>query len=140
MKRFSYRTGMLIAGIVISFGTSASSLVYTPTNPSFGGNPLNGNHMLSNAESQNTHKDPDLEDELSALDDFNDRLQRAILTRVTRSVTSSIVDEEGNLIPGQTETSDFIVTVTPDGAGRLEVVTQDKATGDTTSFWVEATN
>lgn len=33
----------------------AGTLVYTPTNPSFGGNPLNGSTLLGSAQAQNQH-------------------------------------------------------------------------------------
>ena len=36
----------------------ATELVYTPVNPSFGGNPLNGTWLLNNAQAQNDHDDP----------------------------------------------------------------------------------
>ena len=118
--------------------SQASSLEYTPVNPSFGGNPLNGNMLLNNAQAQNDKKDPALSEELDALEDFNDRLQRALLTRLTRSVTSTIVDDLGNLIPGETVTSDFIINVVDEGDGTLSVTTTDRVTGDSTVFWVEA--
>lgn len=35
-----------------AFGASASELVYRPINPSFGGDPLNGNWLLSQATAQ----------------------------------------------------------------------------------------
>ncbi|MBL4868371.1 MAG: curli assembly protein CsgF [Pseudomonadales bacterium] len=116
----------------------ASGLEYTPVNPSFGGNPLNGNALLNSAQSQNKLKDTDLDGNSDALEDFNDRLQRALLTRLTRSVTASIVDDLGNLIPGETITSDFIIDVVDQGDGTLSVTTTDRTTGDSTIFVVES--
>lgn len=37
---------------------SASELVYTPRNPSFGGNPFNSDHLIGTAQAQNTHLSP----------------------------------------------------------------------------------
>ncbi len=128
---------VLMATALITVGANAASLVYTPVNPSFGGSPLNGNMLLNKAEAQNDYVDPDLIDEANALEDFNDRLQRALLTRLTRAVTSSIVDEAGNLIEGETETSDFIIFVDDLGDGSMSVTTTDKATGETTQFFVD---
>jgi len=34
----------------------AGTLVYTPTNPTFGGNPLNGSMLFSSAQTQNQHQ------------------------------------------------------------------------------------
>jgi curli production assembly/transport component CsgF len=33
----------------------AGTIVYTPTNPTFGGNPLNGSYLFNNAQVQNQH-------------------------------------------------------------------------------------
>ncbi len=38
---------------------AATELIYTPVNPVFGGNPLNGPVLLNNAQAQNNKKDPD---------------------------------------------------------------------------------
>ncbi len=39
-------------GVAASTPLLASSLVYTPTSPTFGGNPLNGTFLLSQAQTQ----------------------------------------------------------------------------------------
>lgn len=123
----------------ISTWCAASELIYTPVNPSFGGNALNGTYLLNSANAQNDLKDPDLEDEdESGLDDFNDSLQRALLSRLTSTLTGSMVDEEGNLVPGTLETSDFIIEITDIGDGELRVTTTEKATGESTTFIVES--
>jgi curli production assembly/transport component CsgF len=47
-----------LAGIMaaaIAAPAHAGTLVYTPTNPSFGGNPLNGSTLLGTAQAQNQH-------------------------------------------------------------------------------------
>jgi curli production assembly/transport component CsgF len=38
---------------VLTGAASAGTLIYTPTNPSFGGNPLNGSFLLNEAQAQN---------------------------------------------------------------------------------------
>lgn len=45
----------LLAGAVCLFANvcAAGTLVYTPINPAFGGNPLNGSWLLSQAQAQN---------------------------------------------------------------------------------------
>lgn len=45
-----------IAAAVVAGPACAGTLVYTPTNPSFGGNPLNGSTLLSSAQAQNQHQ------------------------------------------------------------------------------------
>jgi curli production assembly/transport component CsgF len=44
-----------IAALMMTGSACAGTLVYTPTNPSFGGNPLNGPTLLSAASAQNQH-------------------------------------------------------------------------------------
>jgi curli production assembly/transport component CsgF len=38
---------------VLTNAVAAGTLLYTPTNPSFGGNPLNGSFLLNEAQAQN---------------------------------------------------------------------------------------
>ncbi|WP_018900883.1 curli production assembly/transport component CsgF [Rhizobium sp. 2MFCol3.1] len=46
-----------LAVLLSACAAQAGSLVYTPVNPAFGGSPLNGNWMMSQADAQNQHKD-----------------------------------------------------------------------------------
>ena len=127
----------LITSLMLNLSAQASELIYTPKNPSFGGNPLNGTYLLNLAQVQNSIKDPATQnDELTAIDEFNDRLQRSLLNRLTNTLSNNFVDESGNLVPGTTETSDFIIEITDNGSGTLTVTTTDKITGDATSFIV----
>lgn len=43
-------------GLALALPTQAGELVHSFVNPSFGGNPLNGNYLLSSATAQNSHK------------------------------------------------------------------------------------
>jgi curli production assembly/transport component CsgF len=44
--------GTVAFGLGASVSAFASELVYRPTNPTFGGNPLNGSFLLQQAQSQ----------------------------------------------------------------------------------------
>jgi curli production assembly/transport component CsgF len=44
-----------VALFAISGPALAGTLVYTPTNPTFGGNPLNGSYLFNNAQVQNQY-------------------------------------------------------------------------------------
>lgn len=46
-----------LAVLLSACAAQAGGLVYTPVNPAFGGSPLNGNWMMSQADAQNQHKD-----------------------------------------------------------------------------------
>ena len=130
---------LLISALISAFTLPcfASSLVYTPVNPSFGGSPLNGSILLNSATAQNTIKDPDLgETEETALDEFNTRLQRSLLSRLTSSIAGNFISDDGSLIPGQTITDDFVIDVVDEGDGSIRVTTTDRNTGDATTFIV----
>lgn len=117
----------------------ASPLIYSPNNPSFGGNPINGSVLMNAAQAQNKIEDPSQEEEEeSPLEEFNERLQRALLNRLTNTLSQTFVDEDGNLVPGQTATTDFIIDIVDLGDGRVQVTTTDRITGDATSFSVES--
>ena len=64
----------------------ATELVYTPINPSFGGNPNNAPGLLAQANAQNKFKAPVKSD----LDAFNDNLQKAILSRLSSQALTNL--------------------------------------------------
>jgi curli production assembly/transport component CsgF len=116
---------------------NASELVYYPVNPSFGGNPVNGSVLLNSAQAQNKHKDPDSADlNKTPLQQFNDLLERSILSRLATAATSGVLGSSGQLVPGTVETGNFTITITDLGGGLLRVTTTDKVTGDTSTFEV----
>ncbi len=54
------RSALIAAALALVFLTGAplaraGTLLYTPTNPTFGGNPLNGTYLLGLAQSQNQY-------------------------------------------------------------------------------------
>jgi len=117
---------------------TATEQVYVPVNPSFGGSPLNGSVLLSSAQAQNRFKEDSsgAQGQQSALEQFNDSLQRAILSRVASAVSSNVVGNNGQLVPGTVETTDFRILISDLGGGKLQITTTDKATGQTTMFEV----
>lgn len=113
----------------------ATELVYTFENPSFGGNPLYGAALLNNAQAQNEEKDT-LADQ-TPLEKFNETLQRSILNRLSSTVAGQVIGDQGELIPGTVETTDFIIDIVDIGGGLLTITTTDKATGNSTSFSID---
>lgn len=124
--------GVLAGALLLSAGASATELVYTPINPSFGGSPLNGSWLLGNAQAQNDHKDPDAPSRsassLSALDRFTSQLESRLL--------SDLLVNVGNGETGSLTTDDFIVDVTENDLGDLVIVITDRATGETSEVVV----
>ena len=105
-------------------------------NPSFGGNPGNSAHLLGLANAQNQFQD-DGQDDLTPLEEFNERLQRSLLGRITSAATRDIVDENGNIIPGTFDTIDYTINVIDEGNGLVTIETIDKLSGDRTVIQVQ---
>jgi len=133
----------LVAVMTLSVGNAdAEQIVYTPVNPSFGGNPNNASGLLANANAQNNYKDPAAVNalkKLTPLQQFNTNLQQFVLNRIAASVTANIIGPGGALKPGTISTQDFtIVVAQPAGVGGpLTVTTTDINTGQTTFFQVQ---
>lgn len=115
----------------------ASELVYQPTHPAFGGSPLNGAVLLNEANAQNTYKDPAAprpRKPKTPLEQFNEKLQAAVLNRIANAISQDLFDSNGNLQPGTISTTDFIITIVDPGDGTLLITTVDKATGASSTF------
>ncbi|HCN45059.1 MAG TPA: curli production assembly protein CsgF [Pseudomonas sp.] len=126
------RVCLLLAGLGSSALVQATELVYTPINPSFGGNPLNGTWLLNNAQSQNDYDDPDLKSRVtpagtSALERFSSQLQSRLLGQLLDNIST------GNT--GSLSTDAFIVDVVDD-SGALSIVVTDRATGEISEIQV----
>ncbi|MEI8618336.1 curli assembly protein CsgF [Pseudoalteromonas sp. B193] len=82
----------LIIITILSFSASATEIIYTSINPSFGGNPLNANMLLSKAQAQNKHKAPVIEKGYA--EQFQDSLERTYLNRMVREITDMAFGED----------------------------------------------
>ncbi len=139
----SLRAALLIAAASMTGQAVASELIYYPRNPSFGGNPAYGHVLLNSALATKTHTDPGLDEEIgleekTPLEQFNETLERQVVNRLTTAATSKIIGPNGNLIPGNLETDNFIIQIADIGNGMLNVTTTDKVTGATTAFMVSS--
>jgi curli production assembly/transport component CsgF len=131
-KTFLQRTGLYLLGLGGCGLVQATELVYTPVNPSFGGNPLNGTWLLNNAQSQNDYDDPDLKDRTtvaatSALERFTSQLQSRLLGQLLDNIST------GNT--GSLSTDAFIVDVIDD-SGALTINVTDRLTGEVSEIQV----
>ena len=137
---FSRRSGFWISGLLVGLASvvaaQATELVYTPVNPSFGGNPLNGTWLLNNAQAQNDHDDPDLKSRssvagTSALERFTSQLQSRLLGQLLDNIST------GNT--GSLSTDSFIVNVIDD-SGALSIEVTDRVTGEVSEIQVNGLN
>ena len=139
-QRIAAITAACAVCLVVSQHGHATGLVYTPVNPTFGGNPDNGSFLLSTANAVNKHTAPatsaDGFSQQSPLQAFNSELEQAVLSRIASSATSAIVGPTGSLQPGTITTGQFTISVKNLGNGTLQVTTTDTTSGETTSFEV----
>lgn len=119
----------IFLGIVALFSqpVTATELVHRFVNPNFGGNPLNGNFLMSQAGDQNNTKDSvSPTTPANALKDFTDRLKSSVLSGLARSASNKLVDENGNIIPNNTLTiGDFSVSVGDEVNGAVTINVSD---------------
>lgn len=89
------RAALVVAVIGLAgFPASAQELVYTPVNPSFGGDSFNSSHLLAIANAQNDYKDPDSETTGSTqIDQFLRQLQSRLLSSLAAEVNDAIFGE-----------------------------------------------
>ena len=132
-----YKKFILLFLISFCGSTLPQQLVYTPNNPSFGGSPLNGSWMFSQAQAQNgftagaTSSSSIQNDPLA---DFKDNLNRQILSQLSRNLVTSLFGESG-LEEGRYEIGDFIIDITP-GSDGITILINDLSTGGQTSIIV----
>jgi curli production assembly/transport component CsgF len=136
---------LLLAGFMASSAAYADDLVYTPINPSFGGNPLNSSHLLSLANAQRDATAGDVDNGTggtggtgggdtseSDIDLFIRQLQGRLLSALASQVTEAIFgdnpQDNGTITFGDTtvqfdRTADAITLTITDGEGTVTVIT-----------------
>lgn len=125
--------GVIVLMVLSLQAAGASELVYTPINPSFGGNPGNGSMLLNNAQAQNKTKAPSTA--LSPLQRFNNNLQNAILNNLATQIKDTIFGTNGTTItPGTYNTVNYTINVVDNGDGSITITTTDKTSGATATF------
>lgn len=108
-----YGAALLGAAGVIACAApaDASTLVYAPTNPSFGGNPFNSSHLLGIANATNKYEDPALKKANDPAKQFVDQLQSRLLSTVATQIADKIFGanpaESGHFVFGD-QVIDFV--------------------------------
>jgi curli production assembly/transport component CsgF len=130
---------LLIASIVIPGVSTASELIYQPTNPSFGGPPLNGSFLLNSAQAQDTFKDPDALDPLESfnrdpLENFAENLNRQVLNQIARRIVDDIFEGDSLGEGGSFITDDFMINIITTNPDVLIVEITDNNTGNQTTI------
>lgn len=82
---------------LMTAAATASPLVYTPTNPSFGGSPLNGSYLLQSAEVQKQFKQRQTPTTTQSPEDaLNDQITSSILSQVSARIAQDIHNADPN--------------------------------------------
>jgi curli production assembly/transport component CsgF len=121
-------TGLVVA----PSAASAQDMVYTPINPSFGGNPFNSQHLLGIANAQNKFKDPSSATSGSQADIFARQLQSRLLSALSSQITDAIfgenaqqhgtVDFGGQTIEWNRDLDQVTLTITNDDTGEVTTI------------------
>ncbi|WP_448547445.1 curli assembly protein CsgF [Thalassotalea fusca] len=116
------KISIFLSTMVFASALSASELVYTPINPSFGGSPLNGSFLLSKAQAQNKHKAKI--SEKTYAEKFQDSLERAYINKMVREITDLAFGETCDVGTPECEQSIFGEDATfVSGDYRIEIIT-----------------
>ncbi len=121
-------------GFVYVSPLEASELQHQFINPNFGGSSFNAQPLLNSAVLQNDFEGSQ-EDEASALEDFQDRLDRAILNRLSREIVDKAFGEDSDLTAGTFSTGNFEIEI-KEGVDGVTIGVVDAVTGDTTTVQV----
>ncbi|MEK9500757.1 curli production assembly/transport component CsgF [Gaopeijia maritima] len=114
---------------------AAQQFVYRPTNPAFGGNPLNQQWLLSTAEAQRPSDTTDLFSR-DPLADFQDGLQRQVLSAISRElVTNRFGDDLDLTQEGRYDIGGFVVDILP-GLNGVDIKVINSLTGDQTTVTI----
>lgn len=109
---------------------AAQQFVYEPVNPNFGGNYLNFSGLMSSAQAQNLYEGQGSSSfQRDPLADFEQSLQRQILSALSRSLVSDRFGGIDFTQEGSFDLGDFMVEVTP-GLDGLTITIFNVLTGD----------
>ena len=137
MTQYPLFTTILLT-LLASTSAFGQDFVYQPQNPAFGGSYLNYSWMLSSAQAQNgfTEEQDDFASRFDRdpLEDFQQTLNRQILSQITRQITQDQFGEEG-LQEGQYEIGNYQIDVAP-GADDIQINILDTSTGSQTTVSV----
>jgi curli production assembly/transport component CsgF len=114
----------------------AQDFVYEPINSAFGGNSYNYQWMLNSALAQNTMEDESSLDRAGRdpLTDFQEGLNRKILSQLSRSLVESQFGE-GGLTEGTYLLGDYSIDVSETDEG-IQVIIIDESTGSQTTVLI----
>lgn len=118
-----------MALVAIPCSALATELIFGFVNPSFGGDPLNGNFLLNKAESQKRFDEEEYEED--PLADFEDGLNRRVLGLIADKIVQDAFGDEANLSNGTYTIGSYIISIDNNGSV-IKVAVTDSLSGDST--------
>lgn len=131
-----FATGLIVALFLNVSAATAQEMVWRPLNPAFGGNPGNYGWMLNSANTQNLHEETrESGFQRDPLADFQNSLQRQVLSQLTRDIVRREFGEGEALEEQRFEFGEFNIEVLP-GTDGVQIRIFNVLTGDETSVTI----
>ena len=103
----------LLCAVCFGSEARAQQFVYQPKNPAFGGNYLNYSWLMSSAQAQKDEEDRTSSFSRDPLADFQDSLQRQILSALSRELIYNRFGDLDLTREGRFDLGDYIVEIIP---------------------------
>ena len=130
---------ILFTFLLASIGSIAfaQDFKYQAVNPAFGGDTFNYNWLLSQAQAQNDYSEDPNADPFNRdpLADFQNDLNRQILSQLSRSLVGDLFGEDGSLNEGTYEIGNYQIEII-NGLDGVNIGIFDTSTGGTTTVTV----
>ena len=122
--------------LVVPGMSQAQDFVYTPKNPAFGGSPINYQWMLNSANAQNKFQGgQNFGFDRDPLADFQESLQRQILSELTRNVVRDRFGDVDLSQQNSFEFGEFSIDIVP-GPNGLDITILNLSSGEQTTITV----
>jgi len=124
-------------GFAFCGGASAQQLIYTPVNPTFGGNPFNASGLQASATAQNqyTQTNTSASMQLSSSQQFVQMLESQLYSSLAQQVSNAIFGQNAKQTSGTIQFSDQSITFQKT-ATQVNLTIYDQTTGKTTQISV----
>lgn len=129
--RISLASLLFASGLLAANASLASELRYRPTNPSFGGNPLNSAYLQYQASANNQHQN---DNTLTTQDTITDLVTRSVSFEIANNINSAIFGEGAS--PSDSAALGDGSFVSWERVGSSVTVTFTGVDGSTTTFVV----
>lgn len=114
----------------------AQDFVYQPKNPAFGGSPINYQWMLNSANAQNQYEGgQDFGFNRNPLDDFQNSLQRQILSQLTRDIIQERFGDVDLSQENSFQFGEFSIDILP-GPNGIEISIFNQSSGEQTTVTI----